>query len=364
MGIKGAWETFEHAAIVEPLTELCLRNGGFSDLSNNSPEYVLGVDANNVLSRALSPVLGERGLARRHWAREARSSDLIGAITSLAGYFNSPCTVVFVFDGPLKSDMKRDKAIVPRDPRVIKNYKRLLNVLGFNIWEALGEADADLGIMSKFGLANSVLSDDSDLFVLGARTVLRTRRNDCGLDDRVACYRAVNIRRHGTCGLDATQLVLLAILVGNEYEPMGLPGCTQQYAIALARSNLAPQLCDILKAPEAMEFWRRVDQFRARLRNELLHNTSGLLPEPLPHIVAEMPDSFPNMDIVRLLTRPTTSQLSKLQAASRNWRVRMPDLRGLTVLCAELFQWNSEVTLDKLRANLFPGICTRFLLRV
>ncbi|TRM60974.1 PIN domain-like protein [Schizophyllum amplum] len=174
MGIKGAWETFEHAAIVEPLTELCLRNGGFSDLSNNSPEYVLGVDANNVLSRALSPVLGERGLARRHWAREARSSDLIGAITSLAGYFNSPCTVVFVFDGPLKSDMKRDKAIVPRDPRVIKNYKRLLNVLGFNIWEALGEADADLGIMSKFGLANSVLSDDSDLFVLGARTVLRT----------------------------------------------------------------------------------------------------------------------------------------------------------------------------------------------
>lgn len=222
MGIKGAWETFEHAAIVEPLTELCLRNGGFSDLSNNSPEYVLGVDANNVLSRALSPVLGERGLARRHWAREARSSDLIGAITSLAGYFNSPCTVVFVFDGPLKSDMKRDKAIVPRDPRVIKNYKRLLNVLGFNIWEALGEADADLGIMSKFGLANSVLSDDSDLFVLGARTVLRTRRNDCGLDDRVACYRAVNIRRHGTCGLDATQLVLLAILVGNEYEPVSL----------------------------------------------------------------------------------------------------------------------------------------------
>ncbi|TRM56748.1 PIN domain-like protein, partial [Schizophyllum amplum] len=274
----------------------------------------------------------------------------------------SPCTVVFVFDGPLKSNMKRDKAIVPRDPRVIKNYKRLLNVLGFNIWEALGEADADLGIMSKFGLANGVLSDDSDLFMLGARTVLRTYVPCRNLSSLLIRYSQTS--QHGTCGLDATQLVLFAILVGNEYEAMGLPGCTQQQAIALARSNLAPQLCDILKAPEAMEFWRRVDQFRARLRNELLHNTSGLLPEPLPHIAAEMPDFFPNMDVVRLLTRPTTSQLSKLQEASRDWRIHTPDLRGLTVLCAELFQWNSETTLHRLRLNLFPGICTRFLLRV
>ncbi|TRM68002.1 PIN domain-like protein, partial [Schizophyllum amplum] len=282
----------------------------------------------------------------------------------LAGYLNSPGTVVFVFDGQLKSDMKHDAAIVPRNRKVIKDYKRLLNAIGFNVLEALGEADAELGVMSKLGLANGILSDDSDLFIFGARTVIRTRHIEGGLDDRVACYRAVDICQQGMCGLNATQLVLFAMLVGNDYEPNGLTGCTPQYAIALARSNLARQLCDILKAPEADEFWRRKDQFRARLRNELLHNTSGILPQPLPYIVAEMPDSFPDMDVVRLLTRPTTTPLFELQDARRDWVVRMPDLPGLTSLCAELFQWNSETTLRKLRVNMFPGICMRFLLRV
>lgn len=143
-----------------------------------------------------------------------------------------------------------------------------------------------------------------------------------------------------------------------------MDGCERPHALALARSYLAPQLCDILRGPEATYVWHDVDRFRVNLREELLHNTSELLPHPLPHLLASMPDSFPNMDIVRLLTQPTQSKLHVLQTASRRWRVRMPDLGRLAKLCNVCFGWDFETIIQKFRQYVFPGLCVHYLLRV
>ncbi|KAL1726301.1 PIN domain-like protein, partial [Schizophyllum commune] len=288
--------------------------------------------------------------------------DLSAAFHQLARYLNSPCTVVFVFDGPQKTNSKRGTTVIDRDTTVLKAYKELIHAMRFHILDAAGEADADLGVMSRYGLINGVLSDDSDLFLFGGKTVIRSPsiKND---GDTVKFYRATDIRRHSAIGLNQTQLVLFALLVGNDYDPRGLKGCGSCYALALARSHLSTELSRIAETDEPRPS-HMVLQWRAHLLDELNHNTSRLLPHALPRVAADMPQSFPDLDVLRLLARPITTPLWKLQAASYGWHARMPDMGRLTELCSDYFSWDRAAIAARFEKHILPGICLRYLLQV
>ncbi|KAL1659739.1 PIN domain-like protein [Schizophyllum commune] len=289
----------------------------------------------------------------------ATSKDLTAAFDELARYLNLPCTVVFVFDGPLKSDLKSDPAAAFTHTKVLDHYKKLIRLFGFDIVEAAGEADADLGRMSRYGLINGVLSDDPDVFLFGAKTVIRPAT--AVLDgEEIQTYRAINLRRKQ--GLDSVQLIFLALLLGGDHNTVGLASCELEDAIALSRSELAYQLHSLTKAGDTAEYLRRKDQFRARLRNELLHNTSGFLRRALPNVADTIPPSFPDMDTHRLLAQPTVTNLSTLQSLRRTWCARLPDVLLLSRFCAEYFSWSLTTTIAKFQEGLISGVCMRRML--
>lgn len=144
----------------------------------------------------------------------------------------------------------------------------------------------------------------------------------------------------------------------------GVSGCGLQVALSLARSYLATELIGILDAAEAPEFWRRKDQFRAAMYDEIMHNTSRLLSHPLPHVAENISPSFPNMDTVRLLARPITSELWDIQAASEDWNAQGIDIGRLAELCVRYFSWDFDTVRSRFEEHLYWGICIQYLIAV
>ncbi|KAL1658404.1 hypothetical protein GGF50DRAFT_120901 [Schizophyllum commune] len=334
--------------------------GHFADLSYPKPGYILAVDGELALSRALAPSLIQKGAPRDRWSARADISDLAAALYALARYLGLACTVVFVFDGPLTSSLKRKTIITPTNDKVKKAFRKLIRAVGFHIFDAKGEADADLGRMSRYGFVNGVVSDASDVFIFGAKMVIRTPNLELDGED-VHTFRAVDIRRHKEYGLDSVQLILFAVLMGNDYDQDGLSGCGLQAAISLARSYLATELIEILDAAEAPEFWHRKDQFRAAIHDEIMHNTSHLLCHPLPNVAENITSSIPNMDTVRLLARPISSDLCKIQAASEGWNAQDVDIGRLAELSVRYFGWDFDTVRLKFEEHLYRGICIQYL---
>lgn len=104
-----------------------------------------------------------------------------------------PATWIFVFDGQLKVQIKRDTHVIPKNPQWAGPCKRLLEIFGFMIHEvsvmirvlscwplitglmhqAPGEAEAELAKLNAVGLVDAVFTSDSDALVFGARCVIR-----------------------------------------------------------------------------------------------------------------------------------------------------------------------------------------------
>ncbi|KAH9907692.1 XPG I-region-domain-containing protein, partial [Epithele typhae] len=113
---------------------------------------------------------------------------------------------------------------------------------------APGEAEAELAHMNKTGFVDVVLTDDSDVLVLGAPVVMRkyvfrpvNYKRDCS--DHVRVYRATDIESKA----DLTQgdMLLYALLVGNDYHD-GLKGCGQAVALEIVKCGFGQILYEAL----------------------------------------------------------------------------------------------------------------------
>lgn len=74
-----------------------------------------------------------------------------------------------------------------------------------------------------------------------------------------------------------------------------------------------------------------------------------------PAVAAELDDTFPDPEIVRLYILPLTSGVNKLQDIVSE--VFSPDLAEITRLCEVYFSWaNSGSILAKFSTGVFPAI--------
>lgn len=88
---------------------------------------------------------------------------------------------VFVFDGFSRPALKRGKKTPFSCTASGRNLfgqletqvKQLVEAFGFVLLQAPGEAEAELSDLNKRGLIDAILSDDSDCFLFGAKTVIR-----------------------------------------------------------------------------------------------------------------------------------------------------------------------------------------------
>ncbi|KAJ7745549.1 PIN domain-like protein, partial [Mycena maculata] len=219
----------------------------------------------------------------------------------------APITLVAVFDGPGRPAVKRGIRRIRDNPLwVTTRVKELLTALGLHFYTAPGEAEAELAQLNKLGFIDAIITEDSDAIVFGAKLLIRTTgfvRLKPYVTQAAQIYASEAISCHPLY-LDEDGLLIFALLVGGDYDD-GLSRCGPKIAHGLARCGFGRDLRQILTNFEGAKQEQELALWRVALTNELRTNLSGLLDKR--HRKLEIPDDFPNVDVVELYIDPLTS---------------------------------------------------------
>ncbi|XP_044024405.1 flap endonuclease GEN homolog 1 [Siniperca chuatsi] len=113
---------------------------------------------------------------------------------------------------------------------VLRECSEMLDYLGVPWVTAAGEAEAMCAYLDSQGLVDGCITNDGDAFLYGARTVYRNF-NMNSKDPQVDCYRTSRVQTQ--LHLSRENLVGLAILLGCDYIPKGIPGVGKEQALRL-----------------------------------------------------------------------------------------------------------------------------------
>ncbi|XP_069830196.1 flap endonuclease GEN homolog 1 isoform X2 [Dendropsophus ebraccatus] len=116
---------------------------------------------------------------------------------------------------------------------VLKECLRMLDCLGVPWVQAAGEAEAMCAYLDANGYVDGCITNDGDVFLYGAQTVYRNFTMNVK-DPHVDCYKVSAIKDR--LGLDRESLVGLAVILGCDYIPKGLPGVGREVAMKFIRS--------------------------------------------------------------------------------------------------------------------------------
>ncbi|XP_034369860.1 flap endonuclease GEN homolog 1 [Arvicanthis niloticus] len=116
---------------------------------------------------------------------------------------------------------------------VLRECLEMLECLGMPWVQAAGEAEAMCAYLNASGHVDGCLTNDSDAFLYGAQTVYRNFTMNTK-DPHVDCYTVSSIK--SKLGLDRDALVGLAVLLGCDYLPKGVPGVGKEQALKLLQT--------------------------------------------------------------------------------------------------------------------------------
>ncbi|XP_077863489.1 flap endonuclease GEN homolog 1-like [Saccoglossus kowalevskii] len=106
----------------------------------------------------------------------------------------------------------------------------MLDYLGIPYLQSAGEAEAMCALLNAEGVADACITQDGDAFLYGARTVYRNFTINTK-DPSVDCYSMDDIEK--SLNLNQNKLVALALLLGCDYVPKGVPGVGKENAMKL-----------------------------------------------------------------------------------------------------------------------------------
>lgn len=181
--------------------------------------------------------------------------------------------LVFVFDGPERPELKRNKKSSPVPWKEIILWKRILDRLQVPYHHAPGEAEAECVRLQTLGIVDAVWSEDSDCFMFGCRLLictheeLNSRKPE---EPKTASTTHIRIYRPEKCGLDQDGFALFALLCGGDYDTVGLRGCGTKLAQEAVMHGLDKKLC--------VEDYHQ-PRFRAQLITFLRENGTNLVPD-------------------------------------------------------------------------------------
>ncbi|XP_075413197.1 flap endonuclease GEN homolog 1 isoform X2 [Tenrec ecaudatus] len=116
---------------------------------------------------------------------------------------------------------------------VLRECLDMLQCLGIPWVQAAGEAEAMCAYLNANGYVDGCLTNDGDAFLYGAQTVYRNFTMNTK-DPHVDCYTMSSIKSN--LGLDREALVGLAVLLGCDYLPKGVPGVGKEQALKLIQT--------------------------------------------------------------------------------------------------------------------------------
>ncbi len=243
----------------------------FSELKGK----VIAVDAYNALYQFLSSIRQPDGTPLLD-SRRRVTSHLSGLFYRNISLLSEGIRLVYVFDGEyhqLKGKthelraaakavarVKYEGAVEEEDIEAMGKYSRgfskltndmveeskfLLEALGIGVVQAPGEGEMQCAQLVKDGEAYAVASQDYDALVVGAKrliqnlTLARKRKIASGfvyISPEIIEYTSVLHE----LGINADQLICLAILVGSDFNPGGVRGIGPKKALVLVKDKKYP----------------------------------------------------------------------------------------------------------------------------
>ncbi|KAK5852898.1 hypothetical protein PBY51_006732 [Eleginops maclovinus] len=113
---------------------------------------------------------------------------------------------------------------------VLRECATMLDYLGVAWVTAAGEAEAMCAYLDSQGLVDGCITNDGDVFLYGARTVYRNF-NLNSKDPQVDCYKTSRV--HTELNLSRENMVGLAVFLGCDYIPKGIPGVGREQSLKL-----------------------------------------------------------------------------------------------------------------------------------
>lgn len=238
------------------------------DLANR----VLAVDAMNLLYQFLTTIRNKDGsLFTNHKGKV--TSHLIGLFNRTTKLMENNIRLIFVFDGAppeikqktreKRAEIKREAALKLKEAEergdieqmykfasrttvltseMVEEAKKLISYLGLPIVQAPSEGEAQAAYLVKKGKADASVSQDYDSLIFGCPLLIRNlslegKRKKAGK----FAYQAIkpesislsDLLNHLSITLD--QLIVLAILIGTDYNPGGIKGIGPKTALKLVK---------------------------------------------------------------------------------------------------------------------------------
>lgn len=276
---------------------------------------------------------------------------------------------VFVFDGPHRPRYKRNKEIntTPSHTKFTRDLKKLIKHFNFSMWEAYGEAEAECALLERLGFVDIILTGDSDVFLFGGRHVVRRWPKE--RQEQLACYDLQWI--FDTTKLDRSDLILIGLLRGSDYDTHGTKGIGIDSSSQLTKCHLHHQIMDDIQL-----FGRdyRLDDERVQhlfddLTYEIHHNTYGHLTRKRSNVVLDA--KFFDFSIVIDFIHPKTrigsiksDDIELAQQLEKNLSYHYePDWLDLAVFTQVSFKWPAEYLLKRFSSVLYPGFMANKLRR-
>lgn len=276
---------------------------------------------------------------------------------------------VFVFDGTNRPEYKRNNFIrtQPFDTTFRRNLIQMIKLFNFSMWEAYGEAEAECAMLERLGFVDMVFTGDSDVFLFGARRVVRqwpAKRHEA-----VPCYDLTWIT--DSTGLDRSDLILIALLRGCDYDTQGTKGIGILVATQLAKCHFHRKLMDdiqLLGRDEQLDD-ERVQHLFDDLTYELHNNGTRNLSRK--HIKVTLDRNFFEFRIVIDFIHPPTNigkNDSSVIGPAQRLRSNLdsyvePDWINLASFAQNCFAWPAEYVLKRFSSLLYHGYMANKLRR-
>ncbi|KAJ2907133.1 hypothetical protein MKZ38_007648 [Zalerion maritima] len=272
---------------------------------------------------------------------------------------------LFVFDGPKRPQWKRNKRTGgpnAGDRVGTAMAKNLINLFGFRAHDAPGEAEAECAFLQREGIVDAVLSEDVDTIMFGCGRLIRnwTSEGKGNVPTHVNHYQSESL------AIDREGMVLVALMSGGDYITEGIPGCGVKVACEAAKAGFGSRLCRVKTSGSGSGSGSGADPmsaWREELKRELKTNEGKFF--RTKHKALQIPDDFPNLEVLRCYTHPVVSPGSKIEKLKQVLKWNRPiDVKGLRLFVSSTFDWQYRGGALKFVKVLAPGMLVQQMLRL
>ena len=228
-----------------------------------------------------------------------------------------------------------------------RQVQELLTLFGIPYIIAPQEAEAQCAYLNEHNLVDAVITDDSDVFLFGAKYVYR---NFFAEAKYCEVYSADRIKQE--LGLDRDRFIQLALLLGSDYTE-GIHGVGIVNAIEIVSAFQGT----VFEASEAFKKWVDFEEL-TMVPDKLLPNVTASQESPAkkssravdenPIAAAfkdkhrslkktwDIPSNFPSQEVIKAYQKPSVDQ------SKETFEWGKPDVDLLRLFCIKTFHWTRD----------------------